>query len=57
MEELYNLGISDTTLKGMIEINSEILEMSNNEINEKKDILKRINCTDREILNIISVML
>ena len=54
MEELYNLGISDTTLKGMIEINSEILEMSNNEINEKKDILKRINCTDREILNIIS---
>ena len=54
MEELYNLGISDTTLKCMIEINPEILEMSNNEINEKKDILKRINCTDREILNIIS---
>ena len=54
MEELYNIGISDTTLKGMIEINPEILEMSNNEINEKKDILKRINCTDREILNIIS---
>ena len=57
MEELYNLGISDTTLKCMIEINPEILEMSNNEINEKKDILKKINCTDREILNIISVML
>ena len=54
MEEFYNLGISDITLKGMIEINPEILEMSNNEINEKKDILKRINCTDREILNIIS---
>ena len=54
MEELYNLGISDITLKGMIEINPEILEMSNNEINEKKDILKRINCTDREILNIVS---
>ena len=36
LEELYNLGISDTTLKCMIEINSEILEMSNNEINEKK---------------------
>ena len=54
MEELYNLGISDTTLKCMIEINPEILEMSNNEINEKKDILKRINCIDREILNIIS---
>ena len=57
MEELYNLGIRDTTLKCMIEINPEILEMSNNEINEKKDILKKINCTDREILNIISVML
>ena len=54
MKELYNLGISDTTLKCMIEINPEILEMSNNEINDKKDILKRINCTDREILNIIS---
>ena len=54
MEELYNIGISDITLKGMIEINPEILEMSNNEINDKKNILKRINCTDREILNIIS---
>ena len=54
MEELYNLGISDTTLKCMIEINPEIFEMSNNEINAKKNILKRINCTDREILNIIS---
>ena len=54
MEELYNLGISDTTLKCMIEINPEILEMSNNEKNEKKDILKTINCTHREILNIIS---
>ena len=54
MEELYNLGISDTTLKCMIEINPEIFEMSNNEINEKKTILKTINCTDREILNIIS---
>ena len=54
MEELYNIGISDTTLKGMIEINPEILEMSNNEINAKKNILKRINCTDREFLNIIS---
>ena len=54
MEELYNLGISDITLKCMVEMNPEILEMSKNEINEKQNILKRINCTNREILNIIS---
>ena len=54
MEELYNLGISDVTLKCMVEINPEILEMSTKEIKEKQAILKRINCTNREILNIIS---
>ena len=54
MEELYNLGISDNILKGMIEINSEILEMSNKEIITKKEILNNIGCSDRQILNIIS---
>ena len=54
MEELYNLGISDTTLKEMIEINSEILEMSNDEIIIKKEILNNIGCSDSQILNIIS---
>ena len=54
MEELYNLGISYTTLKEMIEINSEILEMSNDEIIIKKEILNNIGCSDSQILNIIS---
>ena len=54
MEELYNLGISDTTLKEMIEINSEILEMSNEEIIIKKEVLNNIGCSDSQILNIIS---
>ena len=54
MIELYNMGISDTTLKSMIEINPEITELTNQEIIKKVEILKEINCNKSQILNIIS---
>ena len=54
MIELYNIGISDGTLKSMIEINPEISELSDKEIIKKIEILKEINCNKTQILNIIS---
>ena len=54
MLELYNLGISEKTLKNMIEINPEITELTNQEIIKKIEILKKINCSKSQILNIIS---
>ena len=54
MIELYNIGVSDTTLKNMIEINPEITELTNQEIIKKVEILKEINCSKAQILNIIS---
>ena len=54
MEELYNLGISEITLKSMLEINPEIKELTSKEINIKKLLLKEINCTNSQILSIIS---
>ncbi len=54
MEELYNLDISDNTIKAMMEYNPNIKEMTKDEINEKIALLEGINCTDDEIRNIIS---
>ena len=53
MEELYNLGISETTIKSMLEINSEIKELTNGDIIIKKILLEEVNCTNSQILNII----
>jgi len=53
MEELYNIGIDDETIKGMLEINPEISELTDNDIKDKKDILTNIGCTHNQILNII----
>ena len=54
MEELFNLGISDTTIKCMIELNPNIKEMSSEQIKEKEIILEKINCSSNQIRNIIS---
>ena len=54
MEELFNLGISEDTIKTMMELNPNIKEITNKEINDKIKILKGINCTDSQIKNIIS---
>ena len=54
MEELYNIGISENTIKSMLEINPELRDITKQEIEEKENILKRINCDDTQIINIIS---
>ena len=54
MGELYNLGISNNTIKNMLELVPNIKDMSNKDIMDKINILKNINCSDYQILNIIS---
>ena len=54
MEELFNLGISNNTIKNMLELVPNIKEMSNKDIIDKINILKNINCSGYQITNIIS---
>lgn len=53
MDILFNLGISDSDLKFMLEQCPCIIDMDDNEINEKISILKYVGCNDRHIKNII----
>lgn len=54
MEELYNLGISENTIKSMFEINPDIKDLTNKELREKEIILSKVGCTTSQIINIIS---
>ena len=54
MYELFKLGISEETVKNMLELNPNMKEITNEEVEEKIEILKQINCSDTQILNIIS---
>jgi len=54
MIELYNMGISDNTIKNMIDLVPEIKDISSSEILEKKELLEKIKCTDYQMMNIIS---
>lgn len=54
MEELYRIGISENTIKNMLELVPTISEMSEKKIKEKELILKKINCDENQIINIIS---
>jgi len=54
MIELYNMGISDNTIKNMIDLVPEIKDISSSEILEKKALLEKIKCTDYQMMNIIS---
>lgn len=53
MIELYNLGIDENTIKEMLQINSGIKDLEPEEIITKINILKKLNCTDEQINNII----
>ena len=53
MLELYNIGINELELKTMIETNSEIINLSDEEIKQLIHILKQINCSEKMIKNII----
>lgn len=54
MVELFNLGISENTVKSMVELNQNIKQMPNEEIKEKEIILEKLNCSQNQIKNIIS---
>jgi len=54
MEELFKLGISKNGVRDMLELNPNIKEISNEEVKEKIELLKTINCSEKEIMNIIS---
>ena len=54
MEEIYKLGISENTIKSMLELNPEINNMESKEIQDRIMWLKYIKCTDNQIRNIIS---
>ena len=53
MDELFDLGLSDETLKNMIELNPLIMKLSNEEVLDKINLLKSINCSSNQISNII----
>lgn len=53
MDKLFELGISDIDMKNIIEQIPGIINMNNNEISEKIDLLKYVGCSDRQIKNII----
>lgn len=53
MVELYNIGINDEIIKSMLEINPEICDLEDQDIIDKKKLLKIINCSNKEIKNII----
>ena len=53
MEMLFDLGINDDDIKGMLEQCSEILDINENEFNEKIDILTYVGCNERHIRHII----
>lgn len=53
MEELFDLGLSNETLKNIIEVNPLIMKLSKEEILEKEEILKSVNCSSNQISNII----
>lgn len=54
MKELFNMNLSEQTIKLMLEINPELRDMNNNEIINKVEILKSIKCSSSMINNIIS---
>ena len=53
MNRLYELGISDKEIKFMLEQCSEIMNMSELEVDEKIDILKYVGCSMKQVKNII----
>ncbi len=54
MKELYNMGISEQTIKAMVELNPEVADIADEEIKCIEDMLAKVGCSNRQILNIIS---
>jgi len=54
MDRLFELGISDNDIKNMLEQVPSIMDFSREEIDEKVEILKYVNCNNRQIRDIIA---
>ena len=54
MQELYNLGISENTIKSMLEFNPNLKDITDSEVIKKENILKSIGCSESQIVSIIS---
>ena len=54
MEELFNLDLSENTIRSMIELNPYLKEVSVEEVKEKEIILEKLGCSKIQIRNIIS---
>ena len=53
MNRLFELGITEFDMKNMLDLVPDIINIDDNDINEKIEILKYMGCTDRHIRNII----
>lgn len=53
MEYLIDLGIDESSLKMMLELNPLIGELEEKDIKEKLILLSNLNCTEKQIRNII----
>ena len=51
---LSSLNLSELTIRNMIEMCPNVVELNDNEIREKTYILQKVNCTHEQIKNIIS---
>lgn len=54
MKEILKLGLSENTINSMIELNVQLKNITNEEVIEKINLLRKINCSENQILNIIS---
>ena len=52
MEQLYKI-LDEYSIREILEVNSDISNLSSDEIKEKIELLQYINCSDRQIRNII----
>ena len=53
MNELYNLELSDNTIKEMCELNPEVMDLTEEEIIKKEELLENLGADRQEIINII----
>lgn len=53
MEILYRLGIGDTDINVMLEACPDIKDLTNEEIEEKVSLLEQLECSEKQIRNII----
>ena len=54
IKNLIELGVSENTILSMVELNPQIKDISEIELKNKIEILKNINCSNTQIIDIIT---